>query len=65
MYALALHPDIQRRVIAEVDATWQRAGEQGRKQPTYQDDFASLEYTFGFMVSAAVLDLACDVEIRA
>lgn len=50
LICLALYPDIQDKVIAEVDQVYEQAAKQGRSELTYADDFEKLEYTYGFMV---------------
>ena len=47
---LALHPDLQEHVIAEIDRIYQEAELGGRKELSYAIDFKKLEYTYGFMV---------------
>ncbi|PYI24537.1 putative cytochrome P450 oxidoreductase [Aspergillus violaceofuscus CBS 115571] len=47
--ALALYPDVQARVIEEIDTVHARAQSVNRSQLTYEDDFEFLQYTYGFM----------------
>ncbi|KAE8378309.1 putative cytochrome P450 oxidoreductase [Aspergillus bertholletiae] len=49
LIVLALEPELQRRIAAEVDGVWSRAAEQGRSELTYQFDFPELQYMYGFM----------------
>ncbi|TGJ85045.1 hypothetical protein E0Z10_g3720 [Xylaria hypoxylon] len=49
LLALAANPDIQSKVIEEIDDVYKNAIENGREDLTYNDDFPRLEYTFGFM----------------
>ncbi|KAL8699009.1 MAG: hypothetical protein Q9201_006255, partial [Fulgogasparrea decipioides] len=46
---LALRPDLQDKIIAELDAVYDEAHAAGRTELTYSEDFEKLEYTFGFM----------------
>ena len=55
LICLALYPDIQEVVIAEVDRVHKEAAEQGRSELTYTEDFDKLEYTYGFMVRQRVI----------
>lgn len=52
LIVLALRPDLQDKVIEEIDMVYAEAEKEGRKEPTYADDFEKLQYTYGFMVSA-------------
>jgi hypothetical protein len=61
--ALAAFPDIQTKVIEEIDRVCEEAAAAGRTELTYKDDFPKLEYTFGFMVSINLYDL-CDILTR-
>ena len=49
LITLALRPDLQDKVISEVDGVYREAYSAGRSELTYSDDFEKLEYTFGFM----------------
>ncbi|KAI0195877.1 putative cytochrome P450 oxidoreductase [Astrocystis sublimbata] len=49
LLALATNPEIQSKVIEEIDNVWEQAHAEGRTELTYKDDFSKLEYTFGFM----------------
>lgn len=49
LVTLALHQDIQDRVIEEIDGAYREAQSSGRDALNYTDDFEKLEYTFGFM----------------
>lgn len=49
MITLALRPDLQDKVISEIDGVYREAYGAGRSELTYSDDFEKLEYTFGFM----------------
>ena len=51
LICLALFPDIQENVIAEIDHIYTQAAEQGRQELTYTDDFNKFKYTYGFMVA--------------
>ncbi|KAK5637153.1 hypothetical protein RRF57_012865 [Xylaria bambusicola] len=46
---LAANPDVQSKVIAEIDQVYDEAAVEGRHVLTYNEDFAKLEYTFGYM----------------
>lgn len=50
LICLALYPDVQEKVIAEVDQVYAEAAKQGRTELTYADDFDKFKYTYGFMV---------------
>jgi cytochrome P450 len=50
LIALALYPEIQDNVIAEVDRIYEGAASDGRNELTYTDDFGKFDYTYGFMV---------------
>lgn len=47
---MALYPDIQDRVIAEIDNVYAAAAAEGRSELTYGEDFEKLVYTYAFMV---------------
>ncbi|KAL8941986.1 MAG: hypothetical protein Q9216_001919 [Gyalolechia sp. 2 TL-2023] len=49
LICLALYPEIQDRVVEEVDRVYAEAFAQGRTELTYADDFEKFEYTYGFM----------------
>ncbi|OBR10840.1 Cytochrome P450 [Colletotrichum higginsianum IMI 349063] len=49
LITLALRPDIQARVAAEIDQVYKQAAAEGRKELDYSSDFPRLEYTYGFM----------------
>ncbi|KAJ5139220.1 cytochrome P450 oxidoreductase [Penicillium bovifimosum] len=49
LIVLALEPELQTRVAAEVDAVWSRAAADGRNELTYLSDFPQLQYMYGFM----------------
>ena len=49
LITLALRPDLQDKVISEIDRVYKEAYDAGRSELTYADDFEKLEYTFGFM----------------
>ncbi|KAI2621580.1 putative cytochrome P450 oxidoreductase [Xylaria nigripes] len=49
LLVLAANPDIQSKVIEEVDRVYEEAALEGRQELTYNEDFAKLEYTFGYM----------------
>ncbi|RDL40135.1 Uncharacterized protein BP5553_00114 [Venustampulla echinocandica] len=49
LIVLALEPELQKRVAAEVDSVWSRAAAQGRSELTYEKDFSQLQYMYGFM----------------
>ena len=51
LICLALYPDIQENVIAEIDLVCTQAAEQGRQELTYAEDFDKFTYTYGFMVA--------------
>jgi cytochrome P450 len=51
LIVLALQPELQKRVAAEVDDVWSRAAAEGRSELTYLSDFPELQYMYGFMVS--------------
>ncbi|KAJ7458769.1 cytochrome P450 [Mycena galericulata] len=46
---LALHPPVQARVLAEVDALHARAGAEGRGELEYERDFAGVRWIFAVM----------------
>lgn len=48
-------PDIQEKVIEEIDRVYLEATKEGRQKLTYADDFDKLEYTYGFMVRKTAL----------
>ena len=52
LICLALYPEVQDRIIEEVDSVYAQAAEQGRSELTYADDFEKFKYTYGFMVCA-------------
>ena len=52
LFLLALHPEIQEKVIREVDRVWAEANASGRESLSYQHDFDKFVYTYGFMVSS-------------
>ena len=54
LICLALYPEIQDRVIEEVDRVYAEASAQCRTELTYADDFNKFEYTYGFMVSVSI-----------
>ncbi|KAK3324444.1 putative cytochrome P450 oxidoreductase [Cercophora scortea] len=49
LLALAAWPEVQTKVIEEIDRVYEEAAAEGRSALTYRDDFPKLEYTFGFM----------------
>jgi len=49
LITLALHHEIQDAVIADIDSAYEVAAAAGRTELTYEDDFESLQYTYGFM----------------
>nr|AVY05536.1 cytochrome P450 monooxygenase [Nodulisporium sp.] len=49
LLALAMLPEIQSKVIEEIDQVYEEAAADGRQELTYRDDFEKLEYTYGFM----------------
>ncbi|KAK2017791.1 putative cytochrome P450 oxidoreductase [Colletotrichum eremochloae] len=49
LITLALRPDIQARVAAEIDQVYEQAAAEGREELDYSSDFSKLEYTYGFM----------------
>lgn len=49
LITLALRPDLQEKVISEIDGVYEEAYAAGRSELTYSDDFEKFEYTFGFM----------------
>ncbi|KAI1812284.1 putative cytochrome P450 oxidoreductase [Poronia punctata] len=49
LLVLAANPDIQSKVTAEIDRVYDEAALEGRHALTYNEDFAKLEYTFGYM----------------
>ncbi|KAI1733348.1 cytochrome P450 [Xylaria scruposa] len=49
LLALAANPEIQSKVIEELDRVYLEAAAEGRDELTYEKDFAKLEYLFGFM----------------
>ncbi|KAE8143180.1 putative cytochrome P450 oxidoreductase [Aspergillus pseudotamarii] len=49
LVVLALEPELQTRVAAEVDSVWSQAAMEGRSELTYQLDFPELKYMYGFM----------------
>ncbi|KAM4067577.1 cytochrome p450 [Hirsutella rhossiliensis] len=49
LVVLALRPDIQAKVVEEVDRVYAEAAADGRSALTYKDDFAKLAYSYGFM----------------
>jgi hypothetical protein len=51
LITLALRPDIQDKVIEEIDAVYADAASAGRTELSYNEDFEKLQYTYGFMVS--------------
>lgn len=50
LVTLAINPQIQDRMSSELDQAYERARSQGRTELSYSDDFADLEYCYGFMV---------------
>jgi neutral trehalase len=59
LITLALRPDIQKKVIEEIDQQYITAAAEGRGELTYDDDFGKLEYTYGFMVRLKFYSLVC------
>ncbi|MCJ1347731.1 hypothetical protein MMC31_005960 [Peltigera leucophlebia] len=53
LITLALHPEIQDKVIAEIDAVYTSAASDGRTELSYTQDFEKLQYTYGFMVGSS------------
>ncbi|KAF7511919.1 hypothetical protein GJ744_003152 [Endocarpon pusillum] len=49
LIVLALRPELQSRVIGEIDQVYADAARAGRTGLTYGDDFERLQYTYGFM----------------
>ncbi|KAJ8113162.1 hypothetical protein ONZ43_g5217 [Nemania bipapillata] len=49
LLVLAAMPDVQTKVIEELDRVYEEAAAEGRQELTYGDDFPKLEYTYGFM----------------
>ncbi|CAG8952971.1 hypothetical protein HYFRA_00003161 [Hymenoscyphus fraxineus] len=49
LIVIALEPQLQKRIAAEVDNVWANAAAQGRSELTYADDFSQLQYMYGFM----------------
>ncbi|KAI9878966.1 MAG: hypothetical protein M1830_010020 [Pleopsidium flavum] len=49
LIVLALRPDLQDNVIAEVDRVYAEAASEHRRELTYANDFEKLQYTYGFM----------------
>ena len=56
---LALRPEIQDKVIEEIDQIFQQAAGQGRAELSYDDDFEKLVYTYGFMVRSPMALSSC------
>ncbi|PIG85948.1 hypothetical protein AARAC_004473 [Aspergillus arachidicola] len=54
LIVLALEPEIQRHIAAEVDDVWSQAAMEGRSELTYQFDFSRLQYMYGFMLYPGV-----------
>ena len=52
---LALRPDLQEKVIQEIDFVYATAEDEGRAELSYKHDFPRLQYTYGFMVNLALL----------
>lgn len=52
LITLALHPEIQDKVIVEIDAVYASAASDGRTKLSYTQDFEKLQYTYGFMVGS-------------
>lgn len=52
LIALALHPEIQDKVIVEIDSVYASAASDGRAELSYTQDFEKLQYTYGFMVGS-------------
>jgi cytochrome P450 len=50
LIVLAIRPDIQEKVMAEVDKAYVDASNDGRDQLSYAQDFEKFQYTYGFMV---------------
>lgn len=48
---LALHSDLQDRMIEEVDCNFREAAKQGRQELDYDIDYPKFQYTLAFMVS--------------
>ena len=48
---LALHVDLQDRMIEEVDRNFREAAKQGRQELDYDIDYPKFQYTLAFMVS--------------
>lgn len=47
---LAIQPEIQNRILAEVDRAYTDVANEGRDELSYADDFEKFDYTYGFMV---------------
>ena len=60
MLVLALDLSLQQKLSESIKNVWSRAKYQGRTQLSYQDDFAELQYLYGFMVCH--LDFATSLE---
>jgi len=55
LIVLAIRPDLQDKIIEEVDRVYAEAAAEGRKELTYPQDYAKLIYTYGFMVTPLAL----------
>lgn len=49
LIVLALRPDLQANVIAEIEQVYSEVRAEGRTELTYTQDFEKLVYTYGFM----------------
>ncbi|USP74921.1 putative cytochrome P450 oxidoreductase [Curvularia clavata] len=49
IFVLALEPMLQQKLSDSIDKVWSRAAAQGRTRLSYEDDFAELQYLYGFM----------------
>jgi hypothetical protein len=47
---LAMHDDLQDRMIEEIDAVFDEAAREGRQELNYDQDYIKFPYTLAFMV---------------
>jgi hypothetical protein len=65
LIVLAIQPDIQDNIIAEVDGAYAEAANEGRDELSYAGDFEKFEYTYGFMVRLTLTTSSCPSSSRS
>ena len=54
MIILAIKPDLQDRMIEEIDRIYEEAVREGRRELSYNEDLPKFRYTLAFMVSSQI-----------